>query len=480
MRAIARLVLLWISSAVLSGCAGSGPFKVPFNPEPVVKTTEGSFNVAEFPGANAGQKQCEDGQMLSATVKMADADQLKLFAHCASFCDANMQAIIEKGKKKIGTVCGENLNPWMQKLAFQSFKMVRANCQAFFNRLERERVEIQYNQNNANVAVGAIAALLSAGAGHTRAVLNLTSGATVGNAFTENYKAAFIFTPELGKLHDKIKSELLDVREAEISQNLKNGSYATYADLIADLADYEDLCSHKTIQKLVSSMPDLTKFVFSNQEISVETRKMVAAIEDGLAKKQGLGEKSEQSWQALAALAELEMADRKKVISFLKTKSGEKTNAELIDGDGNVFGNLLKDVEKLKLDSSDENIRELRRITDNMKWGDSADFKYMVTLMQNYALRDKPASDAAPTATSGGTANTSGGGNRAPASTKANALANVKAASGDAATASTALAAKSAPKADAADTRQALVFSKIIRSSSMLRNSQPTVISNGK
>lgn len=359
--------------ACLFGCAASGPFKSKMEPDPVMAGLDEKIDVSEHVKLSLDQNCAKLGAALQGNVKISEQGRLAVYAHCATLCDAQIEAKDADGK--ISVCGGEGGNPWLAKVADQSFKQIRRSCDIWFNVLEKQRVEIQYNQTNANVGAGAIATVLAAAGGHTRAVFNLATTTTLGNAMVENYKASFIFSPELGKLHDKINSELFDAKQQAILGKLGSGGYQSWGQLVSDIADFEELCSHKKVVEVINKSIDFAKFTFAPVGISVEAQNTANDLKKSIRDALKVETLSDSEFMDLAALAELSRDKRKNVIDYLGAKTGDKDNATLLDGDKSVLiSALLKNATTLKLGESDDQLRTLQRLAETMKWIGTSDF----------------------------------------------------------------------------------------------------------
>jgi hypothetical protein len=346
------------------------------------------------------------GDVLAKTnVKISENARLAVYAHCAALCDAQLASKAVDGAKDTTKVCGTiGGNPWLVKAAQQSFEQINGSCNAWFKVLEKQRVEIQYNQNNANVAAGGVATVLAAAGGHTRAVFNLATGMTLGNAMTENYKASFLFTPELERLRN-IVTPLMDTKEKDILAKLDSASYGSWALLVKDIAEVENLCSHEKVVELINKSLDFPRFTFAPTGISAETQNTVNALKGNIP----TSFKDEGDWMNLAALADFAVADRAKIMTYLKLPVGDKTKAAVIDGKPNdqdksdgPMTKLVANAEKLALEKSDEHVRSLQRLADTLKWEGTDDFNLRKTTMSNWilqlaAIQAAPAPAASPT-----------------------------------------------------------------------------------
>lgn len=378
--------LLLALCASLLGCAASGPYKNKMEPDPVMAGLDARIDVSEHVNLKLDQNCSQLGTALQGNVKISESGRLAVYAHCAALCDAQLAAKEQTGATQ---VCGSSTsNPWLAKVADQSFKQIRRSCDAWFNVLEKQRIEIQYNQTNANVASGAIATVLAAAGGHTRAVFNLAAVTTMGNAMVENYKASFLFTPELAKLHDKVSGDLFDAKQQAILTKLgSSNGYSSWGQLVSDIADFEELCSHKRIVEIMNKAIDIAKFSFAPVGISVEAQNTANELKKSIGDAMGKINPQEKELMNLASLAELPLAKRKTILDYLKEPVEGKTNANLLDGSTDVeMSTLLQNATKLKLGESDNQIRPLQRLAETLQWIGTSDFNLRVATYENLVL----------------------------------------------------------------------------------------------
>lgn len=382
-------------SGWLAGCGTMGNSLNPgIEPDAVIARLDPAIDVSPYlatgstlsatvtAGSTVSADACNGlAGKLNPNVKIEEFGRLAVYAQCA--------ALYEAGADRNSLA----QNPWFLRLAQQSIRLIRDSCEAHFDRLEHRRVRVQYHQNNINVGVGAVTAVLAAFGSHTRAIFNLAAATTAGNAMAENYKTSFLMTPELAKLHDKIKTELFDPKDIEIIGKISASGYQTHSELVSDLAEFEDLCSHKKLVQLVSKAIDLAKFEFVGPGLSPQSLAEGEMIKRDLKNAGVKANADESDFRNLAALADLENdGARKKVIDYLDAKNEAKTsNAKLIDdaqGAGPNVMTLLENAKALKLADAAgaSNVRKLNRLADSQKWSDSDDLNLRKARLQNLYL----------------------------------------------------------------------------------------------
>lgn len=141
-------------------------------------------------------------------------------------------------------------NKWQRRFVERGVALSMRTCSLFFDTLEKRRVETGYAQTNMNTGGTAVTALLALGGAHARGVFNVATALTLGNAWFENYKSNYVMTPNLGKLHAKLKSELQEPLAAELTAKAKIG-YETFDLALGEVYEFDQTCSHKSIVVLL-------------------------------------------------------------------------------------------------------------------------------------------------------------------------------------------------------------------------------------
>jgi hypothetical protein len=141
---------------------------------------------------------------------------------------------------------------WMVRFVDKGLALSDQTCGLFFDALEARRVEAAYSQTNMNLAGTAATAILALTGTHNRAIFNLATALTAGNAWFENYKANYIMTPQTRKIHDLIQYSLRDPIKADITRMSVTGGYRSFDAAKQDIMKYDALCSHKVISDVVT------------------------------------------------------------------------------------------------------------------------------------------------------------------------------------------------------------------------------------
>lgn len=139
---------------------------------------------------------------------------------------------------------------WRRRFVERGVALSMHTCSLFFDSLERRRVDTSYVQTNMNIVGTAVTAILAIGGDHTRAIFNIATGLTLGNAWFENYKANYVMTPNLGKVHAKLKTELQEPFAEVLTAKAKKG-YETFDLALSEMYEFDKLCSHKSIVVLL-------------------------------------------------------------------------------------------------------------------------------------------------------------------------------------------------------------------------------------
>lgn len=213
---------------------------------------------------------------------------------------------------------------WMDRFVTKGLGLSDDNCERFFNELELRRVEASYAQTNTNIAGTALTAVLAATDAHRRAIFNLATLLTAGNAWFENYKANYIMTPQLRKLHELVQGSLRDPIAAAILAKSQANGYRTFDEAKRDLLRYDALCSHKVVYDIVTQSvakaeiktfetpPDRSKV-----EKAIEVKKAIYQAAAGGATGVAAGAFADGEFEGLYVLATTPAGDRVKAAKAL-------------------------------------------------------------------------------------------------------------------------------------------------------------------
>lgn len=146
----------------------------------------------------------------------------------------------------------EDISFWMVRFVDKGIALSDYTCSAFFNQLESRRVEVAYSQTNMNLGGTAVTAVLAATGSNVRSIFNLATLLTVTNGWFENYKANYVLTPELDKLHTIIQDRLRAPIAVQVREKSGRGGYRSFDEAKRDVISYDQLCSHKVLQNVVS------------------------------------------------------------------------------------------------------------------------------------------------------------------------------------------------------------------------------------
>jgi hypothetical protein len=135
---------------------------------------------------------------------------------------------------------------WRRRFVERGVALSDRTCSLFFDEMEHRRVDAGYAQTNMNIAGTAVTAVLAASGNNARSVFNVATALALGNAWFENYKANYVLTPSLGKLHDSMNKKLRKPLSDAVLASAKEG-YDTLEAAVVDVQQYDQLCSHKSI-----------------------------------------------------------------------------------------------------------------------------------------------------------------------------------------------------------------------------------------
>lgn len=233
-----RLATSLLFSFSLAGC---GTVNRTIEPEPILPRPDESVSVPLVLTSD-GKVQC---QLAPIAADGSIPTEMQLFAQ-AAYCAYSQS--------------GTATEPWIRRFVEKGIALSDRTCGLFFDSLERRRVDSAYYQTNMNVAGTAVTAILAAAGNNARSVFNVATALAVGNAWFENYKANYVLTPQLGKLHRKLQSEIRKpIGDAMREKSAANG-YTSFDLAKSDLQSYDELCSHKAIVYFLEEAITVSKF----------------------------------------------------------------------------------------------------------------------------------------------------------------------------------------------------------------------------
>lgn len=204
-------------------------------PEPIFAAPGSSVPVPNVPLDSSGSICVMGGNLPDGSIP-AEVTQFSVAMYCA-YQRAPGDADYDK---------------WMVRFVDKGLSLSDQTCERFFNALEARRVEASYAQTNMNIGGAAATAILAVTDTHRRAIFNLATALTAGNAWFENYKANYIMTPQTRKVHDLIQIDLRNPIRGQILAKSQANGYRSFDEAKQDIMKYDSLCSHKVIQDVVT------------------------------------------------------------------------------------------------------------------------------------------------------------------------------------------------------------------------------------
>lgn len=283
------------AAVVLAGCIN---LPRTTEPERIFPAPSAQAPIVDLPKGTDG-KACSEGS--TTVLQAAQPSELVQFA-------AIMQCayLSQSGQEMTRRV-------WMTRFVDKGVALSNQTCELFFDELERRRIETSYAQTNFNITGTSVSAILALSQHHTRAIFNIATALTAGNAWFENYKSNYVLTPQLRKLHDLIQTQLRDPIGNQIkARNLANG-YTSFDDAKHDLMRYDALCSHKVIQDVINEAVAKAKMDGFSPGVSASVQEQVNMLIKDIysqASKNAPGTFAQGEFEALYVLATSSVADR--------------------------------------------------------------------------------------------------------------------------------------------------------------------------
>ena len=217
--------------------------------------------------------------------------------------------------------------PWIRRFVEKGVALSDQTCGLFFDTLERRRVDAAYAQTNVNIGGTAVLAILSAAGHNARSAFNVATALAFGNAWFENYKGNFILTPQLGKLHEKLKTELRRPIGDRIKERAAAGEYASFDIAKVDLQEYDELCSHKAVVLLLERSVEAAQirtFTSGPSTTDVEQSDVLETEVYSLANPGGSGTFAKGEVEELYVVATTEGKERRKLVATAMVKLDAK------------------------------------------------------------------------------------------------------------------------------------------------------------
>ena len=228
-------------AVLLLALTGCGTVNRTIEPEPILPSPNEGVSVPSVL-TSGGNVRCE---LTPVATEGSIPTEMQLFAQAAYYAYSQS---------------GSSTEPWIRRFVEKGIALSDRTCGLFFDSLERRRVDAAYYQTNMNVAGTAVTAILVAAGHKARSAFNVATALAVGNAWFENYKANYVLTPQLGKLHRKLQSEIRKpIGDAMREKSTANG-YTSFDLAKSDLQSYDELCSHKAIVYFLEEAITVSKF----------------------------------------------------------------------------------------------------------------------------------------------------------------------------------------------------------------------------
>lgn len=231
---------------------------------------------------------------------------------------------------------------WMVRFIDKGIALSDQTCGLFFGELEKRRVEASHAQTNMNIAGTAVTAVFAAAENHARSIFNMATLLTTGNALFENYKAHYVMTPQLRKLHNKIQQGLRDPVKAQIkSKSAGSPGYRTFDEAKQDLMDYERLCSHAVIVDVITDSVAKAEITTFGATTSPEAAKLIEEIY------QAAAPKADGATKAAGRFGNAEFE-----LLYVAASSPEKDRPAFAKAIGELYPQVKTYIANLKLDST--------------------------------------------------------------------------------------------------------------------------------
>ena len=210
---------------------------------------------------------------------------------------------------------------WLHAYLETGLELARSNCSAFFNHRERDRVESTFWLGAGNSALAGITTALINAGDHTRAAFNIATLLTGANAVGAQYQSSFVLTPELGRLHERLETDVFSPYRSAMRADFRDLKYSSFSQITQDLQRYEDLCSHKSLVRALAQATDLVQFKPSDGDIAPQNREDADKLLSKLSKEPEEVKAIRESLDSLVAFTELDLATRTQLISGKANKS---------------------------------------------------------------------------------------------------------------------------------------------------------------
>lgn len=243
---------------------------------------------------------------------------------------------------------------WLHAYLETGLELSRANCSAFFNHRERDRVETTFWLGAANTVLSGITAALTNAGDRARSAFNIATLLTGSNAIGAQYQSSFLLTAELGRLHERLEQDVFSPYRSAMRSDFRDKKYSSFSQITQDIQRYEDLCSHKSLVRALAKATDLVSFSPADGDVPPQNRIDADSMLNEFSTDKEVVKQIRDEISRFVALSDLELVKRKLLIE----KRGEPSMSAVAP--------ILATADTLELDKDDQsfvkNSRKLRAI----------------------------------------------------------------------------------------------------------------------
>lgn len=214
-----------------------------------------------------------------------------------------------------------------KKLAQSGMSLSNQVCEVFFNELDDRRRKSDFYKDSYVATGTGITTVLATTQSHARSIVNITALLSGSSTIFESFRANFVFTPELKKVHKHI-AEAQDRAWSETMSAIDSSGISTFEEVKKVLVAYDQLCSIKNIIYVINESVSVARFTSQdeptldptkdNKDLAARLNTILYAKAGG-ARKPGVFTEEEMKSLYLA----ITMRDKKNVYQVLTDGTGE-------------------------------------------------------------------------------------------------------------------------------------------------------------
>ena len=239
MQALGRSIAVIGLIVIVSGCTEKG---VRFlEPGPAFPPPGESKKITTF-GSQNPSPESSDTRILPAAID--------------DFIEAAVDARVTSEYSFPGTMIGSK-DERIKTFVERGINLSNQLCIVWFEALRIEQKKIDHQQGLFVTAASGLTTVFGILNLSTDILTGMAAGTTAGNALFDNYRAAFLFSPDLYLIKDKVN----ELQKQSVTQ-LNQTNFESYDDARNALLSHDAICSGQTVEKIINDSARVSEFEF--------------------------------------------------------------------------------------------------------------------------------------------------------------------------------------------------------------------------